>query len=85
MANEVLRAIPLFDRSEFMRFFGEPLSEEVFAFIGKIEKGFDFLDYHFGPEGLSVAAKTVERFVERAIRLYEQEPGEACASSRFGV
>ncbi len=31
------------------------------------------------------AKKTIERFVERAIRLYEQEPGEACASSRFGV
>ncbi len=27
--------------------------------------------------GLSVAKKTVENFVARAIRLYEQEPGEA--------
>ncbi len=32
-----------------------------------------------------VAAKTVEIFVARAIRLYEQEPGEACASSQFGL
>ena len=32
-----------------------------------------------------VAKKTVENFVARAIRLYEQEPGEACASSRFGL
>ncbi len=28
------------------------------TFIGRIEKGFDFLGYHFGPEGLSVAART---------------------------
>ena len=55
------------------------------TFIGRIEKGFDFLGYHFGPAGLSVAAKTIERFVERAIRLYEQEPGEACASTRLGL
>ncbi len=55
------------------------------TFIGRIEKGFDFLGYHFGPYGLSVAKKTVENFVARAIRLYEQEPREACASSRFGL
>ena len=39
----------------------------------------------FGPEGLSVAKKTVENFVALAIRLYEQEPGEADASSRLGL
>ena len=55
------------------------------TFIGPIEHGFDFLGYHFNPAGLTVANKTVERFVARAIRLYEQEPGEACASSRFGL
>ena len=55
------------------------------TFIGRLENGFDFLGYHFSPEGLTLAAKTVENFVERAIRLYEQEPGEACASSRFGL
>ncbi len=55
------------------------------TFIGRIERGFDFPGYHFGPEGLSVAKKTVENFVARAIRLYEQEPGEACASSRLGL
>lgn len=37
-------------------------------YIGKIEKGFDFLGYHFSPEGLSVALKTVEQFVARAGR-----------------
>ncbi len=54
------------------------------TFIGRIERGFDFLGYHFGPEGLCLAAKTIENFVEPAIRLYEQEPGEVEASARFG-
>ncbi len=55
------------------------------TFIGRTERGFNVLGYHFGPEGLSVAAKTIERFVARAIRLYEQEPGEALASARLGL
>jgi len=54
------------------------------TFIGRAERGFDFLGYRFTPDGLGVAEKTVERFVERATRLYEQEPGEPCGSSRFG-
>ncbi len=54
------------------------------TFIGRIERGFDFLGCHFGPEGITVAAKTIEQFVARATRLYEQEPGEAFASARFG-
>ncbi len=29
------------------------------TFIGRIERGFDFLGYHFGPDGLSVAKKTI--------------------------
>ena len=44
-----------------------------------------YFGYHFSRDGLTVAKKTVDKFVERAIRLYEQEPGEACASSRFGL
>ncbi len=40
--------------------------------IGRTERGFDFLGYHFEPEGLSVADKTIERFKERIARLYEQ-------------
>ncbi len=55
------------------------------TFIGRIKRGFDFLGYHFGPDGLSVAEKTIERSVARAIRLYEQEPGEAFASARLGL
>ncbi len=54
------------------------------TFIGRNGRGFDFLGYHFGPDGLSVAKKTIENFAARAIRLYEQEPGEACASARLG-
>lgn len=35
--------------------------------------GFDFLGYHFSPAGLSVAKKTIENFIEKAFRLYEQK------------
>jgi hypothetical protein len=42
------------------------------TFIGRIARGFDFLGYWFSPAGLGVAPKTVERFVERVSRLYEQ-------------
>ena len=55
------------------------------TFVGRTERGFDFLGYHFGPEGLTLAAKTIEQFVARAIRLYEQEPGELGGSSRLGL
>ena len=57
----------------------------VKSFIGRIERGFDVLGYHFGPEGLTVAAKTIEQYVERALRLYEHEPGAASSHSRFGM
>ncbi len=53
--------------------------------VRRIERGFDFLGYRFGPDGLSVAKKTIENFVARAIRLYEQEPGEAFTSARLGL
>ncbi len=33
--------------------------------IGRTEKGFDFLGYHFHPDGFSVAKKTVENFLAR--------------------
>lgn len=52
--------------------------------IGRTERGFDFLGYHFGPEGLAIAQKTLNNFVKRAIRLYEQGPGEPCSSTRLG-
>lgn len=50
------------------------------TYIGKIEKGFDFLGYHFSPDGLSIAEKTIETFFDRATRLYEQKPGEDSSS-----
>ena len=43
------------------------------TFVGRISRGFDFLGYCFTPAGLVGAAEqTVERFLERATRLYEQ-------------
>jgi RNA-directed DNA polymerase len=42
------------------------------TFIGRIERGFDFLGYHFSRAGLTVAAKTIANFFEKASRLYEQ-------------
>jgi hypothetical protein len=52
--------------------------------VGIAERGFVFLGYHFGPEGLAIAIKTLNNFVERATRLYEQGPGEPCGSTRLG-
>src|SRR5947209_17663144 len=48
------------------------------TFIGRMERGFDFLGYHFSPAGLTVAAKTIANFIEKASRLYEQK---RCAAS----
>ncbi len=45
------------------------------TFIGRVERGCGFLGYQFGPDGITVAEKTMERFVRRAVRLYEQGPG----------
>jgi len=36
------------------------------TFIGRIERGFEFLRRHFGPTGLTVAETTVAKFVARA-------------------
>jgi hypothetical protein len=36
------------------------------TFFGRIERGFDFLGYHFSPTGLKVAAKTIANFIETA-------------------
>ncbi len=42
------------------------------TFIGRAERGFDFLGYHFSPDRLTVAVGTLRRFVDRIARLYEQ-------------
>lgn len=41
--------------------------------ISRVEKGFEFLGYHFGRDGLSLASKTIDNFLSKALRLYEQE------------
>ena len=41
------------------------------AAIGQIERGFDFLCYHFSRQLLRLAAVTVERFMARYHRLDE--------------
>lgn len=43
------------------------------TFIGRIEKGFDFLGYHFNRSGLRLAAKTIANAAEKLHRLYEQK------------
>ena len=43
------------------------------TFIGRIERGFDFLGYHFSHEGMAVARQTYLNFINKASRLYEQE------------
>jgi hypothetical protein len=55
------------------------------TFIERIEKGFDFLGYYFSPEGLSMGEKTIEKFLVRAVRLYEQEWEEPCGSPLLGL
>ena len=55
------------------------------TFIGRIERGFDFLGFHISRDGLTVAKKTVERFVARATRLYEQDRKELSGPSRLGM
>jgi len=43
------------------------------TFIGKIEKGFDFLGYYFSREPLTLARNTVKHHVQCIYRLYEQQ------------
>ena len=55
------------------------------TFIGRIERGFDFLGTHFSRDGLRVAKATMRKFVERAARLYEQKREEREGSSALGM
>ena len=55
------------------------------TFIGKIERGFDFLAYHFSPAGLKVAKKTIANFIEKASRLYEQKRRTVSAVSPLAM
>jgi RNA-directed DNA polymerase len=58
-------------------------SEKIF--IGRIAKGFDWLGYHISRAGLRVATTTLQHFVTRSHRLYEQESREGGTSSRLGA
>ena len=55
------------------------------TFIGRIERGFDFLGFHFSRDGLRVAKASMMKFVERAARLYEQDRKEPSGPSRLGM
>ena len=55
------------------------------TFIGRVERGFDFLGDHLAPGRLTLSRATVERFVERAHRLYELERGEPEGFPRLGA
>jgi hypothetical protein len=53
------------------------------TFIGRIERGFDFLGYHFSPAGPSVAKTAITNFIEKASRLHEQERSAVSAGLRL--
>ena len=55
------------------------------TFIGRVEKGFDFLGYCLWPDRLTVAQATVERFLARVTRLYEQEGDRRSAAIPLGL
>ena len=53
--------------------------------IGRIGRGFDFLGFHFGPDGLQVARQTLANFMKKASWLYEQERNGAGAPEALGM
>lgn len=54
------------------------------TFIGLIERGFDFLGYHFSREELRVAKSTLTNFFAKITRLYEQSPSTPEGAERVG-
>src|SRR5438445_3324847 len=54
------------------------------TFIGCVEKGFDFLGYRLWPDRIRVAQATVERFLERVTRLFEQGQGRPLGLAPLG-
>jgi RNA-directed DNA polymerase len=59
------------------------------TFIGKIDRGFDFLGYRFGAAVLLLAQATIEKFVEQATRLMSKgggsDPKLPCLGDMFGA
>lgn len=43
------------------------------TFVGRIERGFDFLGYHFSHGPLMLATKTIDNMLVKMHRLYEQK------------
>ena len=54
------------------------------TFIGRADRGFDFLGFRVERDGLRVAAATQERFNARVTRLYEQGRGRPEGEARLG-
>jgi RNA-directed DNA polymerase len=55
------------------------------TFIGRLARGFDFLGYHFSPDGLCVTTKTLQNLVARVHQLYEREREKPEGSSTLGA
>jgi RNA-directed DNA polymerase len=55
------------------------------TFIGRIERGFDFLGYHFTADRLTLAGGTLANFLDRATRLYEQQRQRPKGPSPLGA
>ncbi|TAK61889.1 reverse transcriptase domain-containing protein [Methylobacter sp.] len=53
------------------------------TYIGKIDKGFDFLGYRFSRQPLQLAAVTVNKHVEKLHRLYEQQANKKASSEEL--
>ncbi len=54
--------------------------------VGNVHRRNLIARFQFSLEGLSIAEKTIEKFLARElIRLYEQEREEPCGSSRLGL
>ncbi len=55
------------------------------TFIGRIDKGFDFLGYHFSRNPLQLAEITVKKHLERMHRLYEQQKIKKATSDEMAL
>lgn len=54
------------------------------TFIGRVEKGFDFLGYHLRPGRLELSASTRQGFAEHVLRLYGREQGRSGCQALLG-
>jgi hypothetical protein len=51
----------------------------------KLEKEFDFLEYHFSRQGLQLSSITLRKHVERINRLYEKQTKKKATSSEMAL